>query len=268
MRASVNPRPLGGGGSSISVESPPCVQGSRRKTTKKRKTKQTLLILAALDVVGNIWEDLGKSSSHCMGRSSLLVKWFSPIFPPKPAGFGQSQHRGGCVPGTDSLLCICLAEHDLCFSMTSVCYLLLSSESGSRFSPHFPRQPVLLQGLQALILEIRSFLLFLLFPFSFSGLRSGGVRLSAHSSGIASLTLQFPDGPYLKFSPPCVKLTLGYGSSHISVSLHPELKLEHWDRWSAGLWDAGSALQCSSLGSLCGWDAPSWGSVYGRDAPG
>lgn len=71
MRASVNPRPLGGGGSSISVESPPCVQGSRRKTTKKRKTKQTLLILAALDVVGNIWEDLGKSSSHCMGRSSL-----------------------------------------------------------------------------------------------------------------------------------------------------------------------------------------------------
>lgn len=134
MRASVNPRPLGGGGSSISVESPPCVQGSRRKTTKKRKTKQTLLILAALDVVGNIWEDLGKSSSHCMGRSSLLVKWFSPIFPPKPAGFGQSQHRGGCVPGTDSLLCICLAEHDLCCSVTSVCYLLLSSVSRDHVS--------------------------------------------------------------------------------------------------------------------------------------
>lgn len=132
MRASVNPHPFRGGGSSISVESPPCVQGSRRKTMK-RKTKQTL-ILAALDVVGNIWEDLGKSSSHCMGRSSLLVKWFSPIFPPKPAGFGQSQHRGGCVRGTDSLLCICLAEHDLCFSMTSVCYLLLSFVSRDHVS--------------------------------------------------------------------------------------------------------------------------------------
>lgn len=78
-------------------------------------------------------EQPGGGESACT-PSSLLVKWFSPIFPPKPAGFGQSQHRGGCVPGTDSLLCICLAEHDLCCSVTSVCYLLLSSVSRDHVS--------------------------------------------------------------------------------------------------------------------------------------
>lgn len=38
------------------------------------------------------------------------------------------------MPGTDSLLCICLAEHDLCCSVTSVCYLLLSFVSRDHVS--------------------------------------------------------------------------------------------------------------------------------------